>query len=164
MIWSESLLIDVRTLAMWRQREAFFFFYSLPSDVSIAESGDTGSKHLMGGKLCTSVMCTGGVSIWNPTDLERTERARAVLEEEKWFIEEWIPMGRGLRQSFPWALGATSRARILSYKLPFLFDEMVKKDLFSFRRCFRGGYYREGVQGSTFSPLCQCSTVESLML
>lgn len=37
---------------------------------------------------------------------------------------------------------------------------MVKKDLFSFRRCFQG----EGIRGFKFSPLCQCSAAESLML
>lgn len=68
-------------------------------------------------------------------------------------------MGHGLRQSFPWALSATSRARILFYKWSSVWWN-GKEGLVSFRRCFRG----EGMRGFKVSPLCQCSAAESLML
>lgn len=68
-------------------------------------------------------------------------------------------MGHGLRQSFPWALSATSRARILFYKWSSVWWN-GKEGLVSFRRCFWG----EGMRGFKVSPLCQCSAAESLML
>lgn len=144
MIWSKSLFLDVRTLTMCRQKEACLPLCPLTfPQLSLGYAGSQQTNGKKGIHPCYVHRRSKEVDL-KPHRFRKTKRTPAVLEEEEMVFRETNAHGPWPKTKFPWALGMTSRARILSCKLSSLLAEMRRKVLFSFRRYFQRGRCREG--------------------